>query len=64
MAEAFVKDGDVGSGRPGTTAWHLVQIAQLTDQEIIEYLKEAFNMSVSEIAEMVVEEVNNDVHGH
>ena len=56
---AYVKDGDVGCGAPGTTAWHRVQVAQRTDAEIIEYLKEAFNMSVPEIAEFLIDGHSN-----
>jgi len=55
MADAFVNDGDLGSGKPGSPQWHRVQIAQMTDEKIIEHLKEAFDMSVQDIAEEIID---------
>lgn len=52
---AFVQDGDLGSGKPGSSAWHRVHVAQMTDRQIIQHLKEAFDMTVQDIAQEIID---------
>ena len=40
--KAFVIDGDLGSGEPGSLQWHKCNVLQLTDNEKIAYIREAF----------------------
>ncbi len=55
MEKAFVKNGDVGCGAPGSLSWHKCNILQLTDKEKIAYIKEAFpNMSDDDKLELTV----------
>jgi len=44
MAKAFVNDGDVGSGRPGSPQWHRVQVAQMSNLEILNHLRDSFGV--------------------
>lgn len=55
MDKAFVTDGDLGSGEPGSAQWHRVQVAQMTEYRIIKYLKEAFDMTVEDIAKEIID---------
>lgn len=55
MPKAFVTEGDLGSGEPGSSAWHRCFIEQMTDEEIIEHLKEAFDLSVKDIAQEIID---------
>ena len=58
MAEsrkAYVQDGDVGCGAPGSLSWHKCNVLQLANDEKIAYIREAFpNMSDEDKLELTV----------
>lgn len=41
-AQAYVQDGDVGCGAPGSLSWHKCNLAQLSVDEKISYIRAAF----------------------
>jgi len=62
--KAFVADGDLGSGEPGSLRWHKCNVLQLSDEEKIAYVREAFpNMSNEDKLDLtvflIVEKLNN-----
>lgn len=64
MSEAFVTDGDLGSGEPGSLQWHKCNLLQLSDVGKIAYIEEAFpNMSdedkLSVTVFLIREKLNN-----
>ena len=68
MTEQYVSDGDLGSGEPGSLQWHKCNILQLTDEEKIAYIREAFlNMSNEDklkLTVFLITEKLNDGHGN
>lgn len=55
MTEAFVIDGDLGSGEPGSLQWHKCQLVQLDMDGKVSYIKEAFpHMSDDDKLEIAV----------
>ena len=42
MTEAFVTDGDLGSGTPGSLQWHKVNLRQLNQEGRVAYVTEAW----------------------
>ena len=55
MAEKYVNDGDLGSGEPGSLRWHKCNLLQLTNDERVAYIREAFpNMSDEDKLEVTV----------
>ncbi len=55
MNKAFVTDGDLGSGKPGSLRWHKCNLAQLSDDDRIAYIRETFpNMSDGDKLEITV----------
>ena len=61
--KAYVTDGDLGSGEPGSLWWHQINLLQLDDNQKIEYIREAFpNMSDEDKLELtvflIVEKIN------
>ena len=48
-------DGDLGSGEPGSLRWHKCNLLQLTNDERVAYIREAFpNMSDEDKLEVTV----------
>ncbi len=69
MAEKYVNDGDLGSGKPGSLRWHKCNLAQFTtDEEKIAYIRETFpNMTLNdriEIAVFLIMEKADDGHSN
>ena len=63
-ANAYVQDGDVGCGSPGSLDWHKCNSLQLSGEERIAYIREAFpNMSGEDKLEftvfLITDELNN-----
>ena len=42
MVYAFVEDGDLGSGEPGSLVWHKVNLRQLNKKQRQAYIRETF----------------------
>lgn len=40
MVNAYVQDGDVGCGLPGSLSWHKCAVAEKTTEERIAYFEE------------------------
>ncbi len=40
MPKAYVNDGDVGCGSPGSLSWHKCAVAEMTIMERIAYFEE------------------------
>ena len=52
---AYVQDGDVGCGAPGSLSWHKCALAQLSTNEKIDYVRTAFpDMSDEDKLEITV----------
>ncbi len=65
MANAYVQDGDVGCGLPGSLSWHKCAVAEMTSDERIAYFEEALpGMSrldaLSFMAFLIAEEEDGD----
>ncbi len=63
--KAYVNDGDVGCGAPGYLSWHKCNVLQMSDDERIAYVREAFpGMSDEDKLELtvflIVEKLNDD----
>ncbi len=62
-AQAYVQDGDLGSGEPGSLHWHKCNLRQLSNDDSIVYIKEAFpNMSDEDKLEITVFLIVEAVH--
>lgn len=67
MSEAFVTDGDLGSGEPGSLQWHKCNVLQRSDEEKIAYIREVFpNMADEDKLELTVFLITekSDGNGH
>lgn len=55
MNKAYVTDGDVGCGAPGSLLWHKTSVAELSHDERLEYLREVFpTLSMDDSLDFVV----------
>ena len=53
--KAFVTDGDLGSGEPGSLRWHKCNLLQLSDEDRIAYIREVFpNISDEDKLEVAI----------
>jgi len=53
-ANAYVQDGDVGCGAPGSLSWHKCSVAEMTRQECLVYFREALqDMTVDDAFEFM-----------
>ncbi len=59
-AKPYVDDGDVGCGAPDTPQWHLCVIAQLSDAEIIEHMKAAFDVEIKDVRQQAEDIINGN----
>ena len=64
MNNAYVQDGDVGCGAPGSLSWHKCSVAEMTAKERLEYFRDALeDMSVDDaflfMVFLITEEANN-----
>jgi len=49
-AKAYVTNGDVGCGVPGSLQWHKCAVAELEGDELVEYVKEVLPaMSIEDV---------------
>ncbi len=55
MDKAYVTDGDLGSGRPGSLQWHRCNLRQLNQEGRVSYITEAWpNLSDVDKLELTV----------
>ncbi len=66
-ANAYVQDGDVGCGAPGSLSWHKCSVAEMSNEERIAYFREAIpDMTVDDalsfMAFLIAETHDGDGH--
>ncbi len=60
MNKAYVQDGDVGCGAPGSLSWHKCNLAQLCSDDQKSYIAEMSHEDKLELLIHLVTEKSND----
>jgi len=68
MRKAYVQDGDVGCGTPGSLSWHKCSVAEMNQDERLVYFREALLDMTTDDAfsfmAFLIKEALQDGNGH